>query len=241
MNSIIKTLVFSQTADGFSKNGQLITGLLQLETAPVSRMRIRTVISNTEEAFADKWHLVVFHSAGSFAFEIKHTGGLIETEKLSEEGIKAFIVAEKENSFTVAAYAGANLSTEEKTHLFSSAIKEIRKKLTKEQPFYKTKAAELYSTFSANKPYIPLIKAFRNTYWVKVVRGTAYYAEGIILENNVPKYLCFALPERYMEKTDEMFTYFIPDGNEKGYFIAFQDAASGRTVKPDIRELVVEL
>ena len=120
-------------------------------------------------------------------------------------------------------------------------IKEIRKKLTKEQPFYKTKAAELYSTFSANKPYIPLIKAFRNTYWVKVVRGTAYYAEGIILENNVPKYLCFALPERYMEKTDEMFTYFIPDGNEKGYFIAFQDAASGRTVKPDIRELVVEL
>ena len=240
MNSIIKTLVFSQTAEGFAKNGQLITGLLQIETASAGRLRIRAVVSNTEEACIEKCWLTVFHSRGNITAEIKHSGGLIETQSFPEEGIQAMVVALKSNSLTVIARAGSNITAEEKSALFSSAIKEVKRRLSPEKPFYKTRSAQLYRTFSANKPYIPLIKAFRNAYWVKIVRGNAYYAEGIVLDGNEPRYLCFALPERYMEKTDEMFTYFIPDGNERGYFIAFQDAASGTAVRPDISALLAD-
>lgn len=60
-----------------------------------------------------------------------------------------------------------------------------------------------------------------------------YYSVGVIYENQIPKYICYAFPCQEGSAPPENlaeFAQFLPIGNQKGYYLMYQDAKTGENI-----------
>lgn len=235
MNSVEKTVIFSQVGSDFTEPG-VIAGLLHVETADsVARNGVRVIFSNLSPSAAEKWWLALRCGDKLVLNPVSLPQDYFVTEKLDcARTAEAALIGEKDGRKLAAAYACS--SGGNRDAFIAKAISLLSGK-TEEKCYYKEKAAELLKIFTENKPFSPLIKAFRESYWVRMIRGDAYFLQGVILRGDKPLYICFAMPEKYMKKRDEIFVYYAPEG-KKGYFLAFQDAFTGKAVKPDVNSLL---
>ncbi len=231
MNFIRKTIIFSQVGKPFGSSG-IISGLLHIESREDGKDGVRTVFSDLPPSSADDWSLVLRCGEKFVMSGITLPEDYFVTEKLDcSIRTEALLVIEKEGEKLPVAYACS--SGGNKDAFITKALSILKEK----RCFYREKSTELIKVFSDNKPFPPLIKAFRESYWVKIPRGEAFFAQGMILSSGKPLYICFAMPEKYMKKQDDIFVYFAPEG-KRGYFLAFQDAFSGKAVKPDVTSLL---
>lgn len=234
MHSIKKTVIFSQIDGRFSTNSP-IAGLLHIEGTDEPRDGIRIIFSNVSPTAASKWYLVVKCGDKMLMNDVSLPQDYFLTERLNVASVtEAVLIGEEDNRRIPVAYASSAGGSRES--FIRQAVVAIEGK-EEGKSFYKEKAAELLAAFTKNRPYAPLIKAFSESYWVKIDKGEAFYLQGIILRGDKPLYICFAMPEKFMKKSDDLFVYFPYKGNS-GYFVAFQDAFTGRTVKPDIEGLL---
>ncbi|MGN1227427.1 MAG: hypothetical protein ACI4TX_02165 [Christensenellales bacterium] len=61
-----------------------------------------------------------------------------------------------------------------------------------------------------------------------------YYSVGYISEDNVPKYICYAIPCKAGSpppKNMEEFSQYLPIDNEKAYYLMYQNADNGETIE----------
>lgn len=60
-----------------------------------------------------------------------------------------------------------------------------------------------------------------------------YYSVGVIYENQIPKYICYALPcEEGSPPPENLaeFAQYLPIGEKKGYYLMYQDAKTGENI-----------
>ena len=80
---------------------------------------------------------------------------------------------------------------------------------------------------------------FKDSRFAKIAYSeNKYYVVGVIKENDMEKYICYGIPDKFSEhapKELEGYCSFIPlsvfelDGN--GYWMMFQDACTGECLK----------
>lgn len=103
--------------------------------------------------------------------------------------------------------------------------------------YYNRVKSQLETLFKEHEKETDLENMVANSRWVKVGDGANFYAVGIIVENNLPKFVCYGLAGSYDAKPSQIKNYssFIPKSpfNLKGdgYWVMFQDAISGESVK----------
>lgn len=108
----------------------------------------------------------------------------------------------------------------------------------KEKPYYLTVKDELDRVFATFEEEVELAKLFPNGRWAKInYSKELYYVVGVIVENDVEKYICYGVPDNYSDtppKEFDGYCVFLPSNpektKEKGYWMMFQDAFSGRCV-----------
>jgi hypothetical protein len=75
--------------------------------------------------------------------------------------------------------------------------------------------------------------------FVKIYYGEdRYYSLGLVKENDIPQYICYAVPSYYSENPPEEFnglSRWVPadtaDAKSKGYWVIFQNALDGKYIK----------
>ena len=89
----------------------------------------------------------------------------------------------------------------------------------------KNEIANLFVTFP---PFYPLIEKFSNSFFVRIdfPKSERYFSMGILLENEEPKYICYALPGDRGDFCDKDFVYI--EGKPVGFWILYQDAHTGQ-------------
>ncbi len=106
-----------------------------------------------------------------------------------------------------------------------------------DETYYERVKSQLERLFKEREKETDLENMVANSRWVKVGDGANFYAVGIIVEDNVPKFVCYGLTGSYDSKPSQIKNYssFIPKSpfNLKGdgYWVMFQDAISGESVK----------
>lgn len=111
---------------------------------------------------------------------------------------------------------------------------------SKKSPYYLTVEGELEEIFDKFPEEKELKKTFFNSRFAKVFYSdTKYYVVGVIKENDQLKYICYGVPATYSkEPPKELKGYcsFIPLSIFSllgdGYWMMFQDAITGKCVKP---------
>ena len=111
-----------------------------------------------------------------------------------------------------------------------------------EQPYYLTVKEELEKIFTTFEQEDTLSALFTNGKWAKInFSRDRYYVVGLILEDNKEKYICYGVPDNYSDippKEFDGYCCFLPCNpdkpKEKGYWMIFQDAFSGRCVSRNI-------
>lgn len=106
-------------------------------------------------------------------------------------------------------------------------------------PYYLTVKKELDDLFSRFPEEETLNRLSVNGKWVKVdYSPNKFYVVGVLYEENAPKYICYGVPSKYsIYPPKELlgFASFVPksvfDLKGDGYFIMFQDAVTGKSIK----------
>ena len=114
-----------------------------------------------------------------------------------------------------------------------------RKKCEQNGDYQRVKR-ELDGVFKKFPAYTDLNKIFSDSTWAKInYSDEKYYVVGLIKEDGAEKYVCYGVPAPYSPtppKALEGFCSFIPRSifNLKGdgYWMMFQDAQSGKCIKP---------
>lgn len=74
-----------------------------------------------------------------------------------------------------------------------------------------------------------------NSRWVRINYGDdKYYVFGVINEKEVPQYICYGVPSRDSRRPPESLkglASFIPAAKEGGYWVMYQDAHTGASIK----------
>ncbi len=107
------------------------------------------------------------------------------------------------------------------------------------EPYYFKAKKELDNIFDKFPEEEHLCKIFQDSKWVKInYANDKYYVVGVIKENSSVKYICYGVPARYSENEPEElkgYCSFIPisifDFKGEGYWMMFQDAITGNSVK----------
>lgn len=112
-------------------------------------------------------------------------------------------------------------------------------KYSKDFPYYLTVKDEIEKVLSSY-PYEDRLNALTpDGKWVKVDYSKGkYYVVGVIKEDGKEKFVCYGVPSKYRESPPKEllgFASFVPlsvfDLKGDGYFIMFQDAVTGKSVK----------
>ena len=106
-------------------------------------------------------------------------------------------------------------------------------------PYYLTVKKELDDLFSRFPEEETLNRLSVNGKWVKVdYSPNKFYVVGVLYEENTPKYICYGVPSKYSTYPPKEllgFASFVPksvfDLKGDGYFIMFQDAVTGKSIK----------
>lgn len=141
------------------------------------------------------------------------------------------ILASDSSQAQAIAYAGDRKSV--CTETARIALKRFNEKKGKTDPYFKQISDKLNYILKEYPPYTPLIKAVKNSYWVKIKKQKSFYALGIVIENDAPRFICYALPETDIAP-DSSFSYLETEVNNVpiGFFVLYQDAFSGNLVTP---------
>ena len=103
--------------------------------------------------------------------------------------------------------------------------------------YYERIKDQLKKIFNENPKEIALENMVKNSRWVRMGKNENSYVVGIILDRNVPRYICYGLNGTYLSKPNEIKTYssFIPKSpfnlKGEGYWVMFQNAISGESDK----------
>lgn len=114
-------------------------------------------------------------------------------------------------------------------------IVEERKTVT----FYDELKPQIEKLFSENKEEDYLEKIFPNSKWVKVsLQNDDYYVFGLIYEDDKVKYICYGVPGVYQKLPPRELSGYpswlaLDEQNREGfgYWLSYQDAQSGESVK----------
>ena len=106
------------------------------------------------------------------------------------------------------------------------------------QNYYFSVKEKLNEIFREKVADEELKKIIPNSKFVKInYNETSFYSVGIVYENNVEKYICYAVKGNYSKMPSELSKYcsFVPLSNfkqlDEGYFIIFQSTITGEIIK----------
>ena len=107
--------------------------------------------------------------------------------------------------------------------------------------FYEKMKDEIEGLLSAYPEEDSLCALIEESKWVKINYGDGkYYVFGVIYSGGNPQYLCYGVPTEGGEKPPESMeglASFLPanaDGKSGGYWVMYQDADTGASIKIDI-------
>ena len=86
-----------------------------------------------------------------------------------------------------------------------------------------------------------LEKTVENSKWVRITYdGDRFYVFGVIYGGQTPEYICYGVPTDQSEIPPESmrglasFIPLSPNERHRGYFVMYQDAATGASLKIDL-------
>lgn len=107
--------------------------------------------------------------------------------------------------------------------------------------FYERMKGEIDGILSAYPAETALEKVVKNSKWVKITYGDdRFYVFGIIYGDNKPQYICYGVPTETSKAPPESmrglasFIPSAPNERQKGYWVMYQDAETGASLKIDI-------
>lgn len=110
--------------------------------------------------------------------------------------------------------------------------------LARGECFYERMKGEIENLLSAYPAEETLEKVVENSRWVKInYGGEKFYVFGLIYRKNTPQYICYGVPTKNNRRPPESLkglASFIPasaDGGSEGFWVMYQDAATGASVK----------
>lgn len=115
-----------------------------------------------------------------------------------------------------------------------------KEEISEEKKFYKEMEGQISQLFDNNPSEEYLANLIPNSKWVKVTisENGDYYVLGLIYEEDKIKYICYGVPGAYQKTPPrELSGYpvWFPLENDKpqgfGYWLSYQDADSGESVK----------
>lgn len=107
--------------------------------------------------------------------------------------------------------------------------------------FYERMKDEIEGLLKTYPKEEALERVVENSKWVKInYNGDKFYVFGVIYAQNTPQYLCYGVPAKSADMPPESMrglASFIPssaDKADKGYWVMYQDAATGASLKLDL-------
>ena len=107
--------------------------------------------------------------------------------------------------------------------------------------FYKRMKAEIEGLLSAYPPAEDLQGVVHGSTWVKISYGdNKFYVFGVIYDGAKPQYICYGVPSDNSAAPPESMrglASFIPaaaENTDSGYWVMYQDAGTGASLKIDI-------
>lgn len=104
--------------------------------------------------------------------------------------------------------------------------------------FFDAMKDEIEKVLSSYPEESPLMKTVENSRWVRITYGEGkYYVFGVIYTDQSPAYICYGVPTEDSSRPPESLSglaSFIPsspDSDESGYWVMYQDAITGASVK----------
>lgn len=133
---------------------------------------------------------------------------------------------------------GDNLKIADDNYYDSEKVLNTEKNI---KPFYETIKGELEKLFNEHEHEIILEKIISQSKFCKITyEDKKYYIVGIILEDNVPQFICYGIPTfnpNNPPKELKGFCSYIPTNSnnlqELGYWVMYQDAGTGETIYPE--------
>ena len=115
-----------------------------------------------------------------------------------------------------------------------------------EPPYYLTVKDELDKIFATFEAEVPLCNMFAKSKWAKIrYSHNHYYVVGLLTKNDHERYICYGVPDVFSKtppKEFDGFCVFLPcdptKPEDKGYWMMFQDAVTGRCVLDDYKNLL---
>ncbi len=110
--------------------------------------------------------------------------------------------------------------------------------LARGEYFYRAMKGEIDKLLSTYPAEQTLESVVENSRWVKInYGGEKFYVFGVIYQKDTPQYICYGVPTKTNKKPPESLkglASFIPasaDGGSEGFWVMYQDAATGASVK----------
>ncbi len=174
-----------------------------------------------------------------YAEAFKDGGALRADKNEKEDGEKACgdeaafsAVKERENGVKggeSATYSGGNDKFSKKSPIVEGGI------------FYERMKDEIDSILSKYPSEQPLNDMIEDSKWVKISYGEGgYYVFGVLYSGGKPKYMCYGVPTKQSSvppQSMEGLASFLPaspEDSESGYWVMYQDAETGASVKISI-------
>lgn len=106
--------------------------------------------------------------------------------------------------------------------------------------FYDRMKGEIEGLFATYPAEEALSKTVKNSRWVKISYGDGkYYVFGLIYDGEKPRYICYGVPAEDNKTPPESmrglasFIPSSPNGGEDGFWVMYQDAFTGASLKID--------
>ncbi len=113
--------------------------------------------------------------------------------------------------------------------------------LARGECFYKKMQSEIDKLLSDYPAEDGLEKVVENSRWVKISYGGGkFYVFGVIYKGETPQYLCYGVPSKNTRRPPDSLAgmaSFIPASEQNadsGFWIMYQDAATGASVKAEV-------
>ncbi|MEG1710871.1 MAG: hypothetical protein RR054_03440 [Clostridia bacterium] len=230
METFKKILVFNEIVKGYAQKGKTVNGMIVIENNGYD-CKCKATITNALTMPNRTWWIALKLDSEMKVIPLTNFNEIFMVNNVNKDSkIEALLLIMEEKAHAVA-YASSlgkayNVASSEQAIIKLEEVVSSAQQTS--QPYYRQIREELSAVFNNYPPYISLIKAIKNSYWVKVERGLAYYAVGIIIKDDKPTHICYAIPERFVNKPDKAFNFLATD--TKGYFVLYQDADNGKNV-----------
>ncbi len=181
------------------------------------------------------------YEIGALLFKLFGLKKDLELSSVEEKGVEKSEIEEKEENYDDNLVAEENyyeylpnFSGEVEVNSESNSALRIFK-ISNGDTYYKSIRSEIDSLFNSYPKDDSLREIFPHSVWVKIKNKNYYCLSGIIHENMVVKYICYAVPEEIADGESKKNGCFVPcsfvKGRSGGYIIIFRDADTGEYVK----------